>query len=92
MVLSLKKNTALSVNRPKADDVSSPKVACEPGSYAEDPDAHQYCCRSHEDSEADWADQLAARRARGELNPQTWPPVVDGDAFEVGRPGRPPGT
>ena len=26
---------------------------------------------------------LAIRRARGELNPQAWPPVVDSDAFDV---------
>ncbi len=89
---SHKKNTALNVDRPRADEVSAPKVTCEPDSYADDPDAHRYCCRPHEDSEADWSDQLAARRARGELNPQTWPPVVDGDAFEVGATGAPTGT
>ncbi|MHA6781137.1 hypothetical protein ACVGOW_09090 [Pseudonocardia saturnea] len=87
----LKKNTALGVARPKADDVSAPKVTCEPDSYANDPDAHQYCCRPHEDAEADWSDQLAVRRANGELNPQVWPPVVDGDAFEVGPAGAPTG-
>jgi hypothetical protein len=86
-----KRNTVLNVDRPKADEVSAPKSTCEPESYADDPGAHQYCCRPHEDAEADWSDQLAERRARGELNPQTWPPVVDGDAFEVGAAGAPTG-
>ncbi|AHH20238.1 hypothetical protein NONO_c54580 [Nocardia nova SH22a] len=80
---------ALNVTRPKPDEISSPKPTCEPGSYAEDPDAHQYCCRPHENYEADWADELAERRERGELNPQTWPPVVDADAFEVTASGAP---
>ena len=31
---------------------------------------------------------LAERARRGELNPQTWPPVVDADAFEVVAGGR----
>ena len=35
-------------------------------------------------SEAEWADTLADRRARGELNPQTWPPLVDEERFDVG--------
>jgi hypothetical protein len=86
-----KGNMFLNVGRPKADDVSAPKANCEPTSYADDPDGHQYCCRPHEDAEADWSDQLAERRARGELNPQTWPPVVDGDAFEVATAGAPTG-
>jgi hypothetical protein len=86
-----KGNNHLNVERPKADEVSAPKVSCTVDSYADDPDAHRYCCRPHEDSEADWSDQLADRRARGELNPQVWPPVVDGDAFEVGPVGAPRG-
>ena len=56
---------------------------CDPHSYDDDPDAHQYCCKPHEIAEADFSDELARRRPRGELNPQVWPPVVDGDAFEV---------
>jgi hypothetical protein len=82
-----KGNKFLNVARPTADEVSAPKATCGLDSYADDPDDHQYCCRPHEDAEADWADQLADRRARGELNPQVWPPVVDGDAFEVARTG-----
>ena len=33
--------------------------------------------------EAEWADELADRRARGELNPEVWPPLVDEDRFDV---------
>ena len=54
---------------------------------ATDPLGHQCCCRPHEDIEAEWSDRLAERRERGELNPQVWPPVVDGDAFEVSPAG-----
>jgi hypothetical protein len=79
----LKGNWLLPVKRPSADDVNAPKPGCTVDSYAEDPDNHGYCCRPHEAAEADWADQLAERRARGELNPQKWPPVRDEDAFEV---------
>ena len=85
------RNTMLNVDRPKVDEVSAPKVTCESDSYTDDPAAHQFCCRPHEDAEADWSDQLAGRRARGELNPETWPPVVDGDGFEVGAAGAPTG-
>jgi hypothetical protein len=84
-----KGNKHLSVGRPAADDTSAPRPACEPFSYADDPGEHQYCCRPHEDAEADWSDRLAERRDRGELNPQVWPPVVDEDAFEVAPAGAP---
>ncbi len=76
-------NTFLNVSRPGADDQAAPKFTCTSQSYGDDPDVHHYCCRPHEVAEAEWSDELAARRARGELNPQVWPPVVDGDAFEV---------
>jgi hypothetical protein len=79
----LKGNKALSVGRPAADDTSAPKAECGAYSHADSPEEHQYCCRPHEDAEADWSDRLAERRDRGELNPQVWPPVVDEDAFEV---------
>jgi hypothetical protein len=79
----LKGNKALSVARPAADDTSAPKQDCGPYSYDDSPDEHQYCCRPHENAEADWADRLAERRDNGELNPQAWPPVFDEDAFEV---------
>lgn len=84
-----KGNKQLPVDKPKPDEVSAPKVTkdgsgdCTSSSYNTDPVNHQYCCRSHERAEAEWSDELAARRARGELNPQTWPPVRNADAFEV---------
>lgn len=85
----LKGNKHLSVGRPAADDTSAPKPDCGPYSYTDSPDEHQYCCRPHEDAEADWSDRLAERRDRGELNPQVWPPVFDEDAFEVAPAGAP---
>lgn len=80
-------NRVLSVSKPKPDKTSAPTTDCLPESYGEDPQAHQWCCRSHEVSEAEFSDQLAERRARNELNPDTWPPVRDGDAFEVSATG-----
>jgi hypothetical protein len=88
---SLKGNKQLSVPRPAPDTISAPRHDCTDDTYADDPAGHQYCCRPHEDAEAEWSDTLADRRARGELNPQTWPPVVDGDAFEVSPSGAPLG-
>ena len=84
-----KGNKQLPVDKPKPDEVSAPKVTadgsgdCTSSSYDSDPGNHQYCCRSHERAETEWSDELASRRARGELNPQTWPPVRNADAFEV---------
>lgn len=78
-----KGNRYLPVDKPKPDEVSAPKEGCTSTSYDDDPTAHQYCCKSHEHAEAEWSDELAARRARGELNPQVWPPVRNADAFEV---------
>jgi hypothetical protein len=85
----LKGNKALSVGRPAADDMSAPKPECGAYSFEDAPEEHQYCCRPHEDAEADWSDRLAERRDRGELNPQVWPPVFDEDAFEVTPEGAP---
>ncbi|SDP03176.1 hypothetical protein SAMN04487905_101506 [Actinopolyspora xinjiangensis] len=78
-----KGNRFLNVARPRVDDLSAPKPTCEPDSHREDPEAHAHCCRPHEDAEAERSDELAERRARGELNPEAWPPVVDRDGFEV---------
>ena len=83
----LKGNRYLSVDKPKPDQTSAPKPNCDQNSYEEAPADHQWCCRSHESREAEWSDQLAARRARGGLNPQTWPPVRDGDGFDVSPTG-----
>ena len=82
-----KGDNQLPVDRPKPDTQSAPKTGCDDSSYAGDPESHQYCCRPHEDAEAEWADELAARRNRGELNPQVWPPVIDADGFEVAPDG-----
>lgn len=87
----LESNKFFIVERPKVDEVSAPKSTCARNSYVKSPDVHRYCCRPHEDAEADWADQLAERRSRGELNPQVWPPAVDRDAFEVAPAGVPVG-
>lgn len=83
----LKRNQFLGVAKPKADAYSAPRADCAPESYSDDPVGHRWCCRSHESSEAEFSDQLADRRAKGELNPETWPPVRDGDAFEVAATG-----
>ncbi|OBJ98399.1 hypothetical protein A5638_10450 [Mycolicibacterium fortuitum] len=79
----LKGNLVLPVAKPKPDATSAPKPDCEPDSYDDDPQTHRWCCRSHEHSESEFSDLIAERRARGELNPETWPPVRDKDAFEV---------
>jgi hypothetical protein len=73
----------LNVDRPSADASSAPKRTCALDSFTDDPASHQWCCKPHEVSEAEWSDILAGRRARGELNPQAWPPVVDSDGFDV---------
>lgn len=80
---SQKGNRYLPVNRPAVDQVSAPRPDCTSASYDDDPPAHRYCCRSHEHAEGEFSDELAARRARGELNPEAWPPVRNADAFEV---------
>jgi hypothetical protein len=87
----LRGNRFLKLDRPKPDGNAAPKPDCLAGSFLDDPDSHQFCCRPHEIAEAEWSDELAARRARGELNPEAWPPVVDIDAFEVSRTGAPTG-
>lgn len=71
---------------------SAPGTDCTSDSYAEAPYQHRFCCRPHETAEAEFSDQLAERRDRGELNPETWPPIRDGDAFEVGAAGAPEGN
>lgn len=74
----------IAVSRPSLDSQAAPKVTCTPASYASDPDEHKWCCKPHTVAEAEWADTLAQRRARGELNPETWPPLVDEERFDVG--------
>lgn len=84
---ALKGNKILSVQKPRQDTTSAPKDDCLPESYGDEPQLHLWCCRPHEDREAEFSDLLAERRARGELNPETWPPVRDGDGFEVSADG-----
>ncbi|MEV7396714.1 hypothetical protein [Aeromicrobium sp. NPDC092404] len=83
----LKRNTHLAIDFPKVDASRAPQKSCELDSFANDPSGHQWCCRPHEDVEAEWSDTLAERRKKGELNPQAWPPIVDGDSFEVSPAG-----
>lgn len=73
----------LAVTRPALDRMAAPKESCTSSSYAEDPGTHQWCCRSHASAEAEYADQLAERRERGELNPDVWPPLIDQDRFDI---------
>lgn len=78
-----KSDVWLNMARPSVDSSSAPKPTCTPDSFIDDPANHQWCCKPHEAAEAEWSDILADRRARGELNPQVWPPVLDSDAFDV---------
>jgi hypothetical protein len=80
---SLVGNTKLPIDRPATDQTAAPKPDCDLEDYDTDSDGHRFCCRPHEFAEAEWSDELARRRAAGELNPEAWPPVVDEDAFEV---------
>ena len=77
----------IAVDRPKQDDFSAPKPDCHEHSYEYDPDEHKYCCRSHAAAESEWSDELARRRANGELNPDVWPPVADDDGFDTAAAG-----
>ena len=81
---SFKSGHEIAVVRPAVDKKSAPTANCLPGSYAADPQGHQWCCKPHLVAEAEWADKLADRRARGELNPETWPPLIDEERFDVG--------
>ncbi|WP_029253914.1 hypothetical protein [Paraoerskovia marina] len=86
-----KGNRYFSVPRPPVDKTLAPKDDCQPGSFADDPESHGFCCRPHEIGEAEYSDVLAERRENDELNPQAWPPVRDLDAFEVPPDGLPRG-
>ena len=79
----------VAVKRPSLDQTSSPKAGCVEGDFTTDPKSHQWCCRPHEEAEAEFADELASRRDRGELNPQAWPPVIDEDQFDTLADGTP---
>lgn len=81
------RNTAMAVAEFKFDENQAPKASCEFGSWGDDPVGHAWCCRPHDDIEAEWSDTLAERRKNGQLNPQVWPPIVDADAFDVAPTG-----
>ena len=68
--------------RPGADK-SGPAEGCSAAAFASDPDAHRWCCRPHTAAEAETADYFADQRARGLMNPETWPPLVDEERFDV---------
>jgi len=80
---AFKSGHELAIARPGVDGRAAPKPTCEPTSYATDPEGHQWCCRPHIAAEAEWSDDIAGRRAKGELNPQVWPPVVDQERFDL---------
>lgn len=80
---SFKSGHEMSVLRPSVDKQAAPKETCTSSSYAQDPDEHRWCCRSHAAAEAEYADDLAERREKGELNPDVWPPIVDQDKFDI---------
>ncbi|WP_433499799.1 hypothetical protein ACQP1K_05625 [Sphaerimonospora sp. CA-214678] len=81
---ALRSGHEIAVARPSLDDRSAPRATCTADAYAADPEGHRWCCRSHAVAEAEWSDELAERRARGELNPEVWPPLVDEERFDVG--------
>lgn len=80
---SVRHDLDFKIIRPTPDDSQAPTPTCELGSFDDDPQGHRWCCRPHDAAEAEYADVLAGRRARGELNPETWPPIVDVDRFEI---------
>jgi hypothetical protein len=82
----LKSGHELKVKRPGVDTQAAPKDSCTIDSFTHDPEGHKWCCRPHSVAEAEWADELAARRAEGKLNPDVWPPLVDEERFDIGVP------
>lgn len=81
---AFKSGHELAVTRPSLDRLAAPNADCTPSSYAVDPKGHAWCCRPHEAAEAEWSDTIAERRAKGELNPHVWPPLVDQERFDLG--------
>lgn len=88
-IVTFKRGFDIAVDRPKLDTNSAPKAGCEAGDYEADPEAHGYCCRSHESREAEMSDWFATQRAEGKMNPEVWPPLVDHDAFDTPAVGAP---
>jgi len=83
----MRRPTCLKVERPSGDGTVAPKPTCQPDDYATNPAAHQWCCKPHKVIESEISDDIAARRAAGRLNPQTWPPIKDADSFDVAPAG-----
>lgn len=79
----LRRPICVKVDRPGGDPTVAPKPTCQPGDYVSHPADHQWCCKPHKVIEAEIADDIALRRAAGQLNPQTWPPIRDADSFDV---------
>jgi len=74
----------LTVVRPPVDQLAAPKATCTPSSFAADPGTHRWCCRPHAVAEAETSDYFATQRAAGNMNPETWPPLIDEERFDVG--------
>lgn len=86
---SLQSTHQVKIPRPGVDQTLAPKPACEPSDFASDPEGHRWCCIPHTSQEAERADYFAAERAAGRMNPETWPPLTDTDAFEIAVPNAP---
>ncbi|MFW6597337.1 hypothetical protein ACQBAU_04560 [Propionibacteriaceae bacterium Y2011] len=86
---TLKSNKGFNVARPDQDAAGGPTAKCTSDSYVTNAKDHRWCCRPHDVAEAEFADEIALRRSRRELNPETWPPVRDADGFEVVANGKP---
>lgn len=74
----------LTVIRPPVDQLAAPKDTCTPSSFASDPKTHRWCCRPPAVAEAETSDYFATERAAGNMNPETWPPLIDEERFDVG--------
>lgn len=83
----MRRPVCIRVPRPTGDSTAAPKPTCQPDDFANAPADHQWCCKPHKVAEAEFSDEIALRRQRGELNPQTWPPIRDADSFDVAPTG-----
>lgn len=89
MFEALQSTHQVKIPRPGVDQSLAPKADCEPDDYINDPRNHRWCCIPHTSREAETADYFAAERAAGRMNPETWPPLSDADAFEIPVPDAP---
>ena len=75
----------LTVVRPPVDQLAAPKDDVHADRPSRPiPTAHRWCCRPHAVAEAETSDYFATERAAGNMNPETWPPLVDEERFDVG--------